>query len=57
MTNSEVDLNKVRLREELKFVEGKINRLKGSISDLTDQLRWEYIRKQDILSELNEYTA
>ena len=52
---SEIDLNKIRLREELRYVESEINRLNSEIADLANQIRWKQIRKQDILSELGEY--
>lgn len=50
--NSEYDLNKIRLKEELKYVDLEINAIRAKMAQLSNDLRWKYAKRQRILSEI-----
>lgn len=50
--NSEYDLNKIKLKEELKYVDLEINTIRAKMAQLSNDLRWKYSKRQRILSEI-----
>lgn len=49
---SEYDLDKIRLKEELKYVDSEINKIHEELSKLSNNLRWKYLKRQRILSKM-----
>lgn len=54
VVDSECDLQRDRLKEEMRIIDGEISRLHLQITALSDKLKWKYIRKRRIQRELSE---
>ena len=53
-SKSEYDLEQEKLQKELQYVESEIPRLQCLITDLSEQLRWAYMKRQNIIEKIGD---
>ena len=53
-SKSDYDLEQEELQKELQDVESEIPRLQCSIADLSEQLRWAYVKRQNIIGKIGD---
>ena len=52
--DSEYNLQRVGLKEEMHILDGEISKLQLQIAALSDELRWKRIKRQNIQRELSK---
>lgn len=53
-SKSDYDLEQEELQKELQDVESEIPRLQCLIADLSEQLRWAYVKRQNIIGKIGD---
>ena len=51
-SKSDYDLEQEELQKELQYVESEIPRLQCLIADLSEQLRWAYAKRENIIGRI-----
>lgn len=53
-SKSDYDSEQEKLQKELQYVESEIPRLQCLIADLSEQLRWAYVKRQNIVGRIGD---
>lgn len=53
-SKSDYDLEQEKLQKELQDVESEIPRLQCLIADVSEKLRWAYVKRQNIIGKIGD---